>query len=124
MERAGGDEQDVIGPHHPVLGVHRRALDDRQDVALDAFAADVGPVAALAPGDLVDLVDEDDACLLHAIDRDARDLLHVDQLLLLFLLERLHRLAHRHALLLRAALEQARHHVLEVELDLFDDRAR
>ena len=32
------------------------------------------------------------------------------------------RLAHRHALLLRAALEEARHHVLEVELDLFDVR--
>ena len=33
------------------------------------------------------------------------------------------RILDRHALLLRAALEQARHHVLDVELDLFDVRA-
>ena len=64
VKRAGGDEQDVIGLHHPVLRVDRRPLDDRQDVALHAFAADVGPVTAagaVAAGDLVDLVDEDDA---------------------------------------------------------------
>ena len=70
VERAGGDEQDVVGAHHAVLGVDRGALDDGQDVALDAFAADIGPVAALAPGDLVDLVDEDDAGLLDALDGD------------------------------------------------------
>ena len=91
VERAGRDEQDVIGAHHPVLGVDGRAFDNRQDVALDAFAADVGAVTALAPGDLVDLVKEDDAGLLHAIDGDARDLVHVDQLLLFFLRQRLHR---------------------------------
>ena len=68
VERAGGDEQDVIGAHHAVARVDRRAFDDRQDVALHAFAADVGAVAALAPGDLVDLVDEDDAGLLDALD--------------------------------------------------------
>ena len=73
VERAGGDEEDVVGLDHAVLGVDGRAFDDRQDVALHAFAADVGPVAAFAPGDLVDLVDEDDARLLHAIDRGARD---------------------------------------------------
>ena len=73
VERAGGDEQDVIGLHHPVLRVDRRAFDDRQDVALHAFAADVRALAAFAAGDLVDLVDEDDAGLLHALDRGARD---------------------------------------------------
>ena len=69
MERAGGDEQDVVGAHHAVLGVDRGAFDDRQDVALHALAADVRAVAALAAGDLVDLVDEDDAGLLDALDR-------------------------------------------------------
>ena len=72
VERAGGDEQDVIGAHHAVLGVDGRAFDDRQDVALHALAADVGAVAALAAGDLVDLVDEDDAGLLDALDGGAR----------------------------------------------------
>ena len=107
MERAGRDEQDVIGLHHPVLRVDRRPLDDRQDVALHAFAADVGTVAPFPPRDLVDLVEEDDARLLHALDRGAGDAVHVDQLLLLFLQQRLERLGHRHAALPRASLEEA-----------------
>ena len=49
-----------------VLGVDRRALDDRQQVALHALARDVGRRARSRAGDLVDLVDEDDARLLGA----------------------------------------------------------
>ena len=89
----------MVGLHHPVFRVHRRAFDDRQDVALHAFAADVGPVPAFAAGDLVDLVDEDDARFLHALDGGARDAVHVDQLLLLFLAQRVERLGHRDAAL-------------------------
>ena len=55
----------MVGFDRPVLGVDGRPLDDRQQVALDALARDVGPAAgALVAGDLVDLVDEDDARLL------------------------------------------------------------
>ena len=108
VKRAGGDEQDVIGPHHPVLGVDRRAFDDRQDVALHALAADVGAVRALAAGDLVDLVEKDDAGLLDALDRGARDAVHVDQLLLFFRREVLERLGHLQLALLVLALEEAR----------------
>ena len=65
MERTGGDEQDVVGLHHAVLGGDGAALDQRQQVALHAFARDVGAADGLAaPGHLVDLVDEDDAVLL------------------------------------------------------------
>jgi len=60
VERAGRDEQHVIGRTAPVFGVHGAALDDREDVALHAFARDVGAARAFAAGDLVDLVDEDD----------------------------------------------------------------
>ena len=42
MEGPGGDEQDVVGLHRSVLGVDRRPLDEGQQVALDALAADVG----------------------------------------------------------------------------------
>ena len=41
MERAGGDEQDVVGLDRPVLGVDGRPLDDRQQVALHALPRDV-----------------------------------------------------------------------------------
>ena len=66
VKRAGGDEQDVIGAYHAVLGVDRRAFDDRQQVALHALARHVGTVPALPAGDLVDLVEEDDAGMLDA----------------------------------------------------------
>src|SRR5262249_58621197 len=61
VERAGRDEEDVVRADDAVLGGDRRALDDRQEVALDALAADVRTVAAFPPGDLVELVEEDDA---------------------------------------------------------------
>src|SRR5690606_29867539 len=60
VEGAGGDEEDVIRLDRPVFGGDRRALDERQEVALHALARDARAHAAVARGDLVDLVDEDD----------------------------------------------------------------
>jgi bifunctional non-homologous end joining protein LigD len=51
VKRARGDEQNVVGAHHAVAGVYRSALDNRQNVALHALAANVGAAAALAAGD-------------------------------------------------------------------------
>ena len=74
VERAGRDEEDVVRLDHPVLRLDGRALDEREEVALDALARDVGPAArALAPRDLVDLVEEDDARLLGPPDRLLRE---------------------------------------------------
>ena len=93
VEGARGDEEDVVGLHRAVLGADRRALDDGQQVALHALAGDVGAArAALAAGDLVDLVEEDDADVLDALERLAHDLVHVDQLLGLLLQRMLARL--------------------------------
>ena len=80
-----GDEQNVIGADHAVARVDRRAFDDGQNVALHAFAGDVRAVAGLAPGDLVDFIDENDAHLLGALDGQARHLIHVDQFVFFFL---------------------------------------
>ena len=68
VEGAGGDEEDVVGAHHAVAGVDGGAFDDGQDVALHAFAGDVGAVAAFASGDFVDFVEEDDAGVFDALD--------------------------------------------------------
>ncbi len=80
MEGAGGDEQDVVGAHQPVLGGHRRALDDRQQVALHPLAADIGAARVGLGADLVDLVQKDDAVLFDRLDRLAGDRFLVDQL--------------------------------------------
>src|SRR6185503_10588528 len=69
VERAGGDEEHVVRLHRPVLGGDGAALDDGEDVALHALAA----------GDLVDLVDEDDAGGLGADQRLAVDAVLIHQ---------------------------------------------
>ena len=71
MEGPGGDEQHVIGLHVAVFRLHRRAFDDRQQVALHALPRDVGPLR-LAGHDLVDLVEKDDPQVLGQLDRRRR----------------------------------------------------
>src|SRR5262249_51518895 len=122
VKGAGSDEQDVIGADHAVFRVHGRAFDDRQDVALHALAAHVGPVRALAACNLVDLVDEDDAGLLHPLDRRAGDAVHVDQLLLFLRAEVFERLGHLQLAPLALALKEPRQHVLDVDVDFLDLR--
>src|SRR5690606_15117390 len=85
VERARGDEQDVLRAHEPVLGRDGAALDDGEQVALHALAADVGADATAVARDLVDLVQEDDAALLGALERLVDHLIHVDELVQLVL---------------------------------------
>ena len=56
------------------------AFDQRQQIALHAFARHVAADAAVARADLVDLVEEDDAVVLHRLDRLLRELFGVEQL--------------------------------------------
>ena len=75
-------------------------------------------MAAFAAGDLVDFVEEDDAGILHAVDRGARDLIHVNQALLFFLDQVLERLVDLHLPLLGALAEDVGQHVLDVDVHL------
>ena len=118
MEGARRDEQDVVGSHHAVARVNGRTFDDGKNIALHAFARDIRTVSALAPGDLVDLVEEDDARLFHPVHRDALHLVHIDQALLLFLDQVLHRVADLHLPLLGLLAEDVRQHVLDVDAHL------
>ena len=49
VERARGNKQNVVGAHHAVARVNGGAFDDRQNVALHAFARDVGAMAVSRP---------------------------------------------------------------------------
>ena len=110
MEGARGHEEDVIGLHHPVLGLHVRTLHDREQVALHSLARDIRPAhLALLAGDLVDLVEEDDAKGFHALERVGRHVLHVDELLELLLQQDAPCFAHLHRPLPLAL----RHHVAQ-----------
>ena len=70
-KRARGDEENVVRFHRAVLGRNGRAFDQRQEIALHAFARYIGAAADAfaARADLVDLVEEDDAVVLDRRDR-------------------------------------------------------
>ena len=114
VERAGCDEQDVVRVDHAVFGVDRAALDQRQQVALYALTRYVGAVDGFAPGDLVDLVDEDDAGLLDPLHGVVDDGLHIDQLVGLLDRQQIQRLRDLDA----AFLTLLGHHVGEHFLEL------
>ena len=84
VEGARGDEQNVVGLDRPVFGADGGALDQRQQIALNALAADVGADALGARADLVDLVEKHDAVILDVLDRLLHDRVVVDQLVGLF----------------------------------------
>src|SRR6266851_8578042 len=100
VESAGSDEEDVVGANHAVAGVDGSAFDDGQNVTLHTFARDIRSVAGFAPGDFVDLVDKDDAHLFGALDGGARDLVHIEKLVLFFLNEVLEGVGYTHLALL------------------------
>jgi len=114
VERAAGDEQDVVGLHHAVLGRHRGAFDQRQQVALHALARHVAAVGVRAGGDLVDLVEEHDAVLLDCGQRLLLGLLVVDQAPGFLLGQQLHRLAHLELAGLATALPEVGEHALQL----------
>ncbi len=71
MERAAGDEQHVVGLDRPVFGGNGRAFDQRQQIALHAFAADIGASRVRPGANLVDLIQKHDAVLFDRLDRGA-----------------------------------------------------
>ena len=123
MKRARRDKQDVVRPHKTVARIDRGAFDDRQDVPLHAFAADVGPVAAFAARNLVDFIQKNDAARFHAFQSHPRHLLHVDQLLLFFLHQRIPALRPRAYCASWSGCRTAAEHVLDVDAHFFDVRA-
>ena len=119
MERARGDEQNVIRTDEAVTGIDGGAFHDGQNIPLHAFAAHIGAVATFAAGDLVDLVEEHDAAGFHAFERDPRDLIHVDELLLFFLDQIIESVRHAHIAAFGALAEHGGKHLLDVHAHLF-----
>src|SRR5712691_5077089 len=124
VERAGRDEEDMVRADDTVFRRDRRALDDRQQVALHALTGHLGAVSSLAARHLVELVDEHDPGVLDTPHRLAHDLFHVDELLRFFLNEEAARLADAHAAALRARRHDVGEHFLEIDAHLFHALAR
>src|SRR5258708_902280 len=120
VKRAGRDEKNVIGADHAVARVDGSAFDNGKNVALHAFARDVRAVAGFAPGHLVDFIDEDDAHLLGALHGHARDLVHVQQLVLFFLNQVFESVGDAHFAFFLLLAEHAGEHVLDIDVHLLD----
>src|SRR5258706_13233266 len=120
MEGARSDKQDVVGADHAVARADGCAFDDGKNVSLYTFAGDIGAVAAFTSGDFVDFVQEHNAGILHAVDGRARNLLHVDEALFLFLNEIFKGFANLDLALFGALAEEVGQHFLDVNVHLLD----
>ncbi len=69
----------MIRADHAVFGVHGAAFHHGQQIPLHPLAGDVGLEAFTVAADLVDLVQKDDAALLHPLPGRLHHLVHVDK---------------------------------------------
>ena len=122
MERARGDEEDMVGLDHSVLGIHRRALDQRQQVSLHALAGHVRAVRFGAACHLVQFVEEHDAVLFHGFQRLRLELLLVDELRSLLVRQLLQRVADLELAGLAAIAAEVLEHALQLARHLFHAR--
>ncbi len=120
MEGSSGDEENVICADKAVAGVDSGAFDDGQNVTLHAFAADIGTMATFAAGDFINFIEEDDAIAFDAFESDARDLIHIDELLLFFLDQIFESFGHAHVALFGARAKEAGDDIFEIDIHLFD----
>ena len=93
VERARRDKEHVVGFDLTVAGVDLRALDDGQEVALDALAGNVRAARVVVPRDFVKLIQKDDTRVFGAEDGFVGDLVAVYQLVGLLALQGFTRLA-------------------------------
>src|SRR5215467_12209576 len=109
----------MIGTDHAVSCIDGCALNDGQDVALNALARHIRAAPGLAPGDLVYLVEEDNSIVFDAFDGGPGNLVHIDELLLFLLDQVLHCLVDPHFSLLGApGPEHVGEHFAEINVHL------
>lgn len=119
----GGNEQNVIGSDHAVLGVHRTAFHNGQKIALHALAGNVrGTLGRRAAGDLVDFVDKHDAALFHTLAGHVHDAFLIKKPVHALIEQDVPGRADFHALFLGAGRSDAPHHALHLAAQLFHAR--
>ncbi len=69
MECASSNKQHIIRLHRAVFRIDHASFDNRQNIPLYSFKADVRSVSHLVAGDLVALVNENNPVLFRPADR-------------------------------------------------------
>ena len=115
MERARRDKQHMVRSHRPVFGRHGGAFDQRQQIALHAFARH-RTAAHIGHRDLVDLVQKHDPVGFRIRQRHPRDIVGVHPLFGFFIHQPVPRFGHFQLLPLGwLAAERLAHHFAEVD---------
>src|ERR1041384_6685047 len=120
MKSARRHEQYVVGFDHAVTSVDRCSFDDWKNVTLTPFPRNIGSLPTFSSSYLVYFIEEDYSGRFDAFDRKASDLIHIDQLLLLFLDEIFHCFVNAHLSRLRPAAKHVGKHVAKIDIHLFD----
>ena len=125
MKCTGGNEEDVLGPDWAVFGVDRGTFDNRKQVPLDSFPGNIGSVG-LTPtgGNLIHLVEEDDAVFFHPFHCFTGDLFHIDQFSNLFLLQNSPCIRNRNPAVFLFLGHDVREHVTDVHVHVVVHRNR
>src|SRR5690349_18201238 len=98
-----------------MFGVDGRSFDQRQQIALDALARDIGAAQAFAAGNLVSFVEENDAVLLDGANRFLHELLVIEQLVGFLVDENIVRFRHGHPPRFGAAAAKLAENVADID---------
>ena len=85
MERTGRNEQNVFCFNRTVFRGYRSTFNDRQNVALNAFAGNVGTGHFIITSNFIELVNEHDAFLFCQFNGSSLYGIHIKELLAFFL---------------------------------------
>ena len=122
MEGPGGNKQNVVRTDHAVLGVHRAAFHNGQQIALHALSRDVRSAVLRGAGDLVDFVNKNDAALLHPLLGAFGQGFLIHQLARLFLNQHVEGVADFHLAAAAARRKSLAEHILDLAAHLFHAR--
>ena len=115
MKRPRRDKQNMVRRHHPILRIHRRPLNNRQNIPLHAFAAHIRPMPAPSRPAILSISSRNTIPeLLHPLHRQLRVTWSISisrpSSSCTSIVERLH---HLHLALLHPLPKQSRQHVLQ-----------
>ena len=114
MEGSCRNKENMVGLHRTILRSNGAALDNRQNITLNAFTAHICPAGAALGRYLVNFVDEDNAALLSLLNGHLDNIVHVDEFIGFLLPEDLPGLCHRDLLVFLFLRNKLAEHILQI----------
>src|SRR5208283_3000218 len=120
VKGAGGNEKNMIGLYRSMFGIYCGALDNRQQVSLDALSRYFGSALTMCPACyFIYLVKENDPGLFRTLAGLCCDLFHINKLICLLLDEHCQGLRNPDLFPFGFLRKKAAEHLLQVDLQFF-----